>query len=184
MYTNHFRSYNRYLPIDGICDAISSDASITAAEAIGRFIVSIFVDECLPVNYAQYVQIASDADINGTGVMTGERQRLYQECSQLGWAHSSSSEFQPFGKSFPIDLTYSFCRDVYGNGFTNDTMEEYIDRHNTIYGALNPDITYVLFTQGELDPWRTIGVQTDLNVNSPAFVIKGKVCGLKIVDKL
>lgn len=172
------------MPIDGICDAISNDPTKTAAEAIGRFIVSIFVDECLPVNYAQYVEVASNANISAPGVMTGERQRLYQECSQLGWAHSSSSEFQPFGKGFPIDLTYSFCREVYGNGFTNDTMEEYIDRHNTVYGALNPDITYVLFTQGELDPWRTIGVQTDLNENSPAFVIKGTFSKKKKINKL
>lgn len=94
-------------------------------------------------------------------------------CSQLGWAHTSSSNFQPFGKGFPIDLTYNMCHDIYGNGFNNDTIDDYIDRQNTVYGALNPDVTYVLFTQGELDPWRTVGVQTDLNENSPAFVIKG-----------
>lgn len=57
--------------------------------------------------------------------------------------------------------------------FTNASSERNIERHNTMHGGLNPEVTNVIFTQGELDPWRSIGVQEDLNPDAPAFIING-----------
>lgn len=48
------------------------------------------------------------------------------------------------------------------------------ERLNVIYGGLTPDVTNVIFTQGMNDPWRSLGVQEDLNSLAPAFVIPGK----------
>lgn len=52
-------------------------------------------------------------------------------------------------------------------------MEENVARKNVKYGGMNPQVTNVYFTQGSIDPWRAMGIQTDLNDRSPADVIPG-----------
>lgn len=39
---------------------------------------------------------------------------------------------------------------------------------------MNPAVTNVFFTQGQLDPWRPMGLQEDLNAQSPTVVIPCK----------
>lgn len=58
--------------------------------------------------------------------------------------------------------------------FTNATMTNYISRKNSLYGSLQPSVTNVVFTHGTLDPWHRIGILTDLNSQSPCFIISGK----------
>lgn len=52
-------------------------------------------------------------------------------------------------------------------------MEANVARKNVKYGGLNPQVNNVYFTHGSIDPWRTMGIQTDLNDRSPADVIPG-----------
>lgn len=40
-----------------------------------------------------------------------------------------------------------------------------------LYGALNPSTTNVFSTHGEIDPWRPMGVQEDINDSSPTFIM-------------
>jgi hypothetical protein len=53
-------------------------------------------------------------------------------------------------------------------------MEQNTERINALYGHMNPAVTNVFFTQGQLDPWRAMGIQADLNSESPAFIIPCK----------
>lgn len=48
------------------------------------------------------------------------------------------------------------------------------DRINVIYGGQNPEARNVLYTYGELDPWRTIGVLEGNNYDEIVLVIPGK----------
>lgn len=54
-------------------------------------------------------------------------------------------------------------------------MNDNVHRTNVIYGGMNPAVTNVFFTQGQLDPWRPMGIQEDLNPSSPAVVIPCKI---------
>lgn len=49
------------------------------------------------------------------------------------------------------------------------------NRINIAHGGLHPQVTNVIFTHGDLDPWRTIGVQRDLNRDARVLVIPGKI---------
>lgn len=40
-------------------------------------------------------------------------------------------------------------------------------------GGLRPDLTKVIFTNGDIDPWHAISVLEDLNTLSPAILING-----------
>ncbi|XP_055701776.1 putative serine protease K12H4.7 [Phlebotomus papatasi] len=101
----------------------------------------------------------------------GQRQWLYQECNEFGWYQSSGSENQPFGSSFPVELLYQMCTHVFDESFYNDSINynSYITNLNR--NGLNPVITNVYSTHGELDPWRTAGVQENVNSFAPVAVI-------------
>lgn len=58
-------------------------------------------------------------------------------------------------------------------------MEENINRTNQMYGGLNPQVSRVFFTHGQLDPWRLVGIQENLNEHAPATVVP---CKLKYFD--
>lgn len=42
-----------------------------------------------------------------------------------------------------------------------------------MYGGQLPDLTNVIFTNGDIDPWHSLSVLENLNAFSPAIVIKG-----------
>lgn len=44
-----------------------------------------------------------------------------------------------------------------------------------MYGARNPAVKNVLFTQGRIDPWRTMGIQDNYNPYSPAHVVLSRL---------
>lgn len=118
---------------------------------------------------------------------------LYQTCAEYGWYQTSGSDMQIFGSGFPVDLYIKMCTDLYDYllvsillfhlsrrslriyfnslRFYQTRMEANIERTNTIYGHMNPAVTNIFFTQGQLDPWRPMGLQEDLNEHSPAVVI-------------
>lgn len=128
---------------------------------------------CIHFDYDLLVEIDQQVELNSIGVASGLRQYSYQTCTQLGWHHTSDSPNQPFGSSFPLDIFHTACEDVFGSVFSNYTAHQTSDRLNVAHGGLQPAVTNVVFTHGELDPWRTIGVQEDLNDSSPAIVIAG-----------
>lgn len=56
----------------------------------------------------------------------------------------------------------------------NSTLNRFIHQTNVFYGALNPEVTNVFFTNGEIDPWHRMGILKNLNSQSPAAFIPGK----------
>lgn len=65
------------------------------------------------------------------------------------------------------------CSDLYGEQINRETIHLNIDRKNVLFGGFRPEINNVYFTNGMIDPWRTMSIQTDLNSRSPADVIPG-----------
>lgn len=129
-------------------------------------------DVCLQ-NYVETVTYMRNISWSSGAVSSGYRPWFYQTCAEFGWYQTSRSEFQPFGSSFPVDLSIQMCADVFGESFTNATIHTNIDRKNVMFGSWNARVTNVYFTNGLIDPWRAMGVQEDLNPSSPADVIPG-----------
>lgn len=46
-------------------------------------------------------------------------------------------------------------------------------RTNLIYGGYKPDISNVIFTNGDVDPWHKLSVLEDLNESTPSILMKG-----------
>jgi hypothetical protein len=58
--------------------------------------------------------------------------------------------------------------------FDNETVHSNVDRTRVLYGERNPVVRNVYSVHGELDPWRPLGVQGDINVHSPTTVCPSK----------
>ena len=56
-----------------------------------------------------------------------------------------------------------------------DYVEELVQESNDYYGATDLDVKNVVFVHGSIDPWHAMGRLTDLNENSPAIIIPGKL---------
>ncbi len=57
--------------------------------------------------------------------------------------------------------------------FNQTTIDDNVNRFNTIYGGFDPSVTNTIFVHGEFDPWRSVGRQTSLNPSSPFILIRG-----------
>ena len=75
---------------------------------------------------------------------------------------------------YSLSLIAQICSDVFGELFTPEYVEYLVQETNTYYGATNLDVDNVVFVHGFIDPWHAMGRLTDLNENSPAFVINGR----------
>lgn len=156
--------------IEGICDIINDPKYKTDEEALAGWFTSRST-RCFDVSYDNMISYYRNTDWThgaNTGVM---RPWLYQTCAEVGWYQTSGSENQIFGSGFPIDLYIRWCSDLYDKKFPEPLLHVNMARTNAIYGHMNPEVTNVFFTQGQLDPWRAVGLQKDLNDRSPAVVI-------------
>lgn len=89
------------------------------------------------------------------------RQWFYQTCNEYGWYQTSGSKDQPFGTKFPADLYINVCKDAYSEAYTNKAINDKVDATNEFFGALNPGTNNVYFSHGQLDPWRSMGLQEE-----------------------
>lgn len=55
--------------------------------------------------------------------------------------------------------------------FPAEVILENVQRTNTIYGGFQPAVRNVYSTHGQLDPWRPMGLQEDLNEWSPTTIL-------------
>lgn len=54
-------------------------------------------------------------------------------------------------------------------------LESAVTRTNILYGALNLQVTNVVFVHGSIDPWHVLGIIQSSNPQAPAIYIKGKL---------
>lgn len=53
-------------------------------------------------------------------------------------------------------------------------MDRNANLFNTLHGGLQINVTNAIFTHGERDPLRALGIQNDPNESSPVFIVPGK----------
>lgn len=96
---------------------MTNEKIVSDAEAVAHVWNQILIDQCHDINYNMTVKLARDIQLNSLFMKNGERQRLYQTCSQLGNFHSFSSEQQPFGHRCTDEFYHQYCSDVFGDRY-------------------------------------------------------------------
>lgn len=109
------------------------------------------------------------------------RQWTYQTCTEFGFFQSSNYTPQNFGDKFPVDFFIQQCVDIFGPKYNKAFLDTSVRRTNTLYGALNIDVTNVVFVHGSIDPWHALGITQTQRQGAPAIYIKGMMMTLLFV---
>lgn len=65
------------------------------------------------------------------------------------------------------------CEDLYGSKFNETFLNSAINRTNIIYGALDIEVSNVVFVHGTVDPWHPLGILETVDARAPAILING-----------
>ncbi|XP_046968995.1 putative serine protease K12H4.7 [Vanessa cardui] len=96
---------------------------------------------------------------------------IYQTCTEFGYFQTTSSKSQPFTDNIRVDFYTKMCTALFGSEFDKKRVDAGVEKTNEMYGGLKPNVTNVVFSNGDIDPWSTLGVLEDLSYKAPAVVI-------------
>nr|XP_004930258.2 putative serine protease K12H4.7 [Bombyx mori] len=95
----------------------------------------------------------------------------YQTCTEFSYFPSTSSNKHPFTDNISMDLFYKMCTKTFGPNFDEKRIEAGVMETNMMYGGLTPNVTKVVFVNGDLDPYHRLSILEDLSYEAPAKVI-------------
>ncbi|GJQ66354.1 hypothetical protein Trydic_g10538 [Trypoxylus dichotomus] len=163
------------ITIDSLCEIMDNDnlgPPIDRLAAVNTLLLSADNQTCLDYKYdkmvKQYRNVSWDSETS-----EGGRQWTYQTCTEFGFFQTSSYSPQNFGNKFPVDFFVQQCIDIFGPKYNKDFLNASVRRTNTLYGALNIDVTNVVFVHGSIDPWHALGITKTQTLGAPAIYIDG-----------
>jgi pimeloyl-ACP methyl ester carboxylesterase len=107
----------------------------------------------------------------------GMRQWYYQSCMEYGYWQDSHSDPSKSVRSSRINADYDldFCRRLFG---ITRLADESVMNARYYLPLLQPETTHVFFTNGTIDPWSELSINSvrgnDVNPNTPTVMIQGK----------
>ncbi|KAK2587879.1 hypothetical protein KPH14_003976 [Odynerus spinipes] len=152
-----------------VCDNMTATYLGSPLQRLAR-LMSMPGGNCLDTNYEKFVSNFRNVSWEVKGVT---REWFYQTCTEYGYYQTTNSKISIFGTLFPLDFFVKLCVDLYGDYYNGDYLESRIRRTNLLYGGSAPDLSNVIFTNGDVDPWHALSVLEDLNESTKAILIKG-----------
>ncbi|XP_041761353.1 putative serine protease K12H4.7 [Anopheles merus] len=162
-----------------VCDDITNNDFTTSLDAFANWFNQQFVSDagCIIVSFDQFIESLKETSASAEISMAGERQFLYQQCTEYGWFITTDSDLQPFGERVTMELYLEMCRRVFGDWISLELMFQSTTRMNERFGGDRPNVMQIHFTNGAFDPWRYLSVVSDLNAYALADVIPGELAG-------
>lgn len=96
---------------------------------------------------------------------------IYQTCTEFSYFQSGTSSNQPFTNNISLDLYYRMCSKLFGQSFDEERVSRGVEESNRLYGGLTPNVTHVVFVNGDMDPWSALSVLEDISYDVPATII-------------
>jgi thymus-specific serine protease len=119
----NFLSNARYPDIEAMCMIINGmdrplEPPTDPLDAFARWYVDDFhrERECFMVNNEEYVRTYQNIAWNSDATLSGRRQDLWLQCSQLGqFTTANNGQGHPFGTRFDLRFFRQWCVDAFGN---------------------------------------------------------------------
>uniref|UniRef100_A0A667XM59 Serine protease 16 n=1 Tax=Myripristis murdjan TaxID=586833 RepID=A0A667XM59_9TELE len=109
---------------------------------------------CLNVSHEHSVNTLFDTSLKSA--RKGERQWLYQTCTEFGFYQTCEDSSCPFSGMLTLREKTKLCSLVFG--ISQYSLPGRIAFTNTYYGADNPQTHRVLYVNGGVDPWQELSV--------------------------
>ncbi|XP_026315671.1 putative serine protease K12H4.7 [Hyposmocoma kahamanoa] len=96
---------------------------------------------------------------------------MYQTCTEFGFFQTLDYNNQPFTHNLPLEYYIEICTTLFGFDFDEKRVDKGVKATNALYGGRQPNITKVVFVNGDVDPWHSLSVLKDLSDEAPAILI-------------
>uniref|UniRef100_A0A1Y9H2F3 Prolylcarboxypeptidase n=1 Tax=Anopheles dirus TaxID=7168 RepID=A0A1Y9H2F3_9DIPT len=162
-----------------VCEDITANGFPTSLDAFANWFNWRFEEGngCIVVDFDVLIESLRETSPADDSNVSGDRQFLYQQCTEYGWFLTTDSDLQPFGERVQMELYYEMCRRVFGEWVTPQLMYLSTERTNARFGGSTPNVMQAHFTNGAFDPWRYTSIVSDLNAYALADVIPGELAG-------
>uniref|UniRef100_A0A4X1VHQ4 Serine protease 16 n=2 Tax=Sus scrofa TaxID=9823 RepID=A0A4X1VHQ4_PIG len=125
--------------------------------------------KCLSFSRAETVAQLRVTEPQVSGL--GERQWLYQTCTEFGYFVTCEDPGCPFSQLPALPSHLELCEQVFG--LSTSSIAQAVARTNSYYGGQTPGATQVLFVNGDMDPWHVLSVTQALGPSESAILIPG-----------
>ncbi|KAM9249327.1 putative serine protease K12H4.7 [Dugong dugon] len=162
------------ISIDEFCDIMNNTLLGSPYYRYIKIVNLIFKTEhspCLATSYKDKLEELSDSSIDAHYSAAG-RQWFYQSCTEFGFFKTTDSKNQPF-IGLPLRYFLKQCSDVFGLKFDYNSLKMGVMATNMYYGGFNVTGSKIIFPNGSVDPWNTLGITVDISKDLPAVFIKG-----------
>ncbi|KAF2879874.1 hypothetical protein ILUMI_26304 [Ignelater luminosus] len=163
------------ITIDTICDIMTNQKlgpPVDRLAAVNSLLLSVYDQKCLDYKYDKMIDNMRNGSWDSE-IAEGGRQWTYQTCTEFGFFQTSSYTPQVFGNDFPVEFFIQQCVDIFGPKYNSSFVNSAAERTNILYGALDIEVTNVVFVHGSIDPWHALGITKTINQGAPAIYIKG-----------
>jgi len=160
--------------IFSVCNIMTDPAGGSELERfalLNEVIMAMSGSECISTSYAGWISLLTETSWAGGDI--GWRQWIWQTCTEFGWYQTTNQPSGVYGSMLDLPVFEGWCQDAFGEDFTHQMMEMSVAATNVEYGAINPEVSNVVFVHGTIDPWHAMGVLEDLSEAAPAIVVTG-----------
>ncbi|XP_025192142.1 putative serine protease K12H4.7 [Melanaphis sacchari] len=138
-----------------------------------RLLRSVNNKECIVNKYQSIVNAFKETSWKKQFVKSGDRQWLYQTCTELGHFVTSNEDDHLFGKTIQLNYFIDRCSDVFGNSYDFNALNKAIKNSNLMFKNLKTKTSRVIYLHGSIDPWNKLGLTQPQSNNSVSIFIEG-----------
>lgn len=172
---NRQSSQTANITIETVCDVLVNEKlgkSFDRLAYVSNMILNATKEKCLDYRYTKMIHELRNITWDSEQA-EGGRQWMYQTCTEFGFFQTSTGQSTVYGNNFPVEFFVQQCIDIFGPRYNMDLLKSAVARTNILYGALNLQVTNVVFVHGSIDPWHVLGIIQSSNPQAPAIYIKG-----------
>ncbi|XP_063920560.1 putative serine protease K12H4.7 isoform X2 [Zophobas morio] len=166
---------NANITIDAVCEILVNQTIGSHVNRLGKVndLLLITRDEkCMDYQYEKMIDSLRNVSWDSEED-EGDRQWMYQLCTEFGFFTTSSNESHIFGDKFPTSFFIQQCKDIFGDSYDEDFIDGAVDHTNMLYGGFDIEVSNVVYVYGSIDPWHALGITKTLDKKAPAIYIEG-----------
>lgn len=98
-----------------------AESGLRADVAFAKWVTSNYATEkCLDYDYDKRVNRLKNISWTTDEALSGEKQKLYMRCTQLGTFPTSVNGDTLFGRAIAQDYYYNLCNDLFGSKYVRN----------------------------------------------------------------
>lgn len=155
-----------YCNIASICDLMTNDRKGSPLDKLVYLSKIQHANSCVSISYDNMINVISNPK-------NPERSWLYQTCTEWGFYQTCELNSNcPYTQGLhTLDVDYDICDKAFN--IPSNVVNNQIEFTNSMYGGKNIQATRILYPNGQIDPWSSLGVLNSPNKLEPTLWVEG-----------